>query len=522
MRIAGFFIPVLLTAVGAGVAGAQDQCQLDEGRFGRQLVSIQQARAASTADQASRQVTAVVRDLTSRADYPAERAYLTAQALTSWINRAELSHQVTRGEVGLAGAASERVDLEQMIDSLYRSVEASHPGCAENIDQLRRSEAWVRLITAAYEHYQRNDHEAAEITARRSLRLHAGMPYGHNILAGIAQSRGQREEAIRHLRESVRTAEGDTAFTEVYHQALYGIGSLSSELAEQAEGAQRDELTRQGREAYERLLALPGVSDEISGAARQGLARTALAAGDTSAVQGLYADQLQNPDAYDYRALLFAGAAAAEVDRLDDAVRLFEAAQSKNQFHRDVLANLVFLYARTETPRRGIPLAERLLSVDPGNPESHRLASQAYAAVGRQLTARSRSLGDRANRTTNATTKRALIDSAAVVGDSIPKINEIIVRYRLNADSLPARLAVSNMGLGDGQVILRGTIQNATRTAATVSTRFELLDASGNVVGGQDVSVGPIQPGAAEAFTVTVAASNVAAFRYSPLSIAGQ
>jgi predicted Zn-dependent protease len=522
MRIAGFITPVLLTAVVAGVAGAQDQCQLDEGRFGRQLVSIQQARGAATADQASRQVTAIVRDLTSRADYPAERAYFTAQALTVWLNRAELSHEVTRGQVGLAGDAAERVDLEAVVDTLYRSVEATHPGCAETIDQLRRSEAWVRLVTAAYEQYQRNEHDAAEATARRSLRLHAGMPYGHNILAGIAQSRGQREDAIRHLKESVRTAEGDTAFTEIYHQALYGIGSLSSELADQAEGTQREDFARQSREAYERLLTLPGVSDEISGAARQGLARTALATGDTSAVQGLYADQLRNPDAYDYRALLFAGAAAAEVNRLDDAVRLFEAAQAKNQYHRDVLANLVFLYARTDTPTRGIPIAERLLSVDPGNPESHRLASQAYAAVARQLTARSRSLGDRMNRATTAAARRALQDSAAVISDSIPKINDVTVRYLLNADSLPARVTVSNMGLGEGQVSLRGTIQNATRTAATISTRFELLDAEGNVVGGQDVSVGPIQPGSAQAFTVTVEASNVAAFRYSPVSIAGQ
>jgi tetratricopeptide (TPR) repeat protein len=522
MRIAVLITPVLLTAAVAGVAGAQDQCQLDESRFGRQLISIQQARAATTAEQASRQVTAVVRDLTNRNDQPAERAYLTAQALTLWLNRAELSHQVTRGEVGLAGDASERVDLEQVIDSLYRSVEASHPGCSENIDQLRRSEAWVRLLTSAYEQYQRNDYEVAEITARRSLRLHAGTPYGHNILAGIAQSRGQREEAIRHLREAVRTAEGDTAFTDVYHQALYGIGTLSSEMAEQADGAQREELMAQSRDAYQRLLTLPGVHDDISGAARQGLARAALAAGDSSAVQQLYAAQLQNPDDYDYRALLFAGAAAAEVNRLDDAIRLFEAAQAKNQYHRDVLANLVFVYAHTENPSRGIPLAERLLSVDPGNPESLRLVAQAYSAVGRHLTARSRSLGERANRTTNAAAKRALIDSAAVISDSIPMISDRTVRYLLNADSLPAQLAVNNMGLGDGQVTLRGTVQNATRTAATVSTRFELLDAAGNVVGGQDVTVGPIQPGSSEAFSVTVAGSNVAAFRYSPLSIAGQ
>jgi tetratricopeptide (TPR) repeat protein len=523
MRIASaVLLPTLLAVFAAGTASAQDACPLDESRFARQILAIQQARTATSSDQVIRHVTTAVRDLASRADFPAERAYLLAQAYTAWINRADLSHDVTRGQIGLSGEPSERLDLEQQIDSLFTAVEAARPGCAEPVEQLRRSEAWVRLITTAFEQYQREELDAAEASARRSLRLFAGMPYAYNILAGVAQTRGQHVQAVEYLKESVQRAEGDTAFAEIYQQALYGIAGMSAELAEQAEGQARDQLLQQSRDAFQRLLAAPGVSEEFAAAARQGLARAAVVSGDTSAVRSQYAQQLENPDAFDFRTLLVAGSIAAEVDQMDDALKLLEAAQAKNPFHRDVLANLVFLYARSGTPTTGLPAAERLMSVDPGNPESHRLVSQAYAAVQRQLTARARAYAQRAGSATNARARAAFNDSAQALSDSISRMSDLAVRYLMSSDSLPARVTVTGMAIGEGEVTLRGTIQNSSSSAATYSTRVDLLDATGNVVGGQDVTVGPVQPGAAERFTVTVNANNVAAFRYSPLMITGQ
>jgi tetratricopeptide (TPR) repeat protein len=522
MRIASTLLaPVLLSIVVVGAAGAQDQCQLEESRFGRQLLAIQQARGAANADQATRTLTGAIRDLASRNDYPAERAYFLAQAYTVWIGREDLSHQATRGQLGLPGDAAEALDLEQQIDSLFTAVEAARPGCAENIRQLRRSDAWVRLIQAAIQQYQAEQLDEAEVTARRSIRLFAGVPYAHNVLAGIAQSRGQLGEALQHLRESVGAAEGDTLFTEVYQQSLFGIGSISGELADLAEGAARDEHLRESRDAYERLLASAGVADDLAAAARQGMARGALVTGDTAAVQALYAPQLQNPDAYDYRSLLVAGSVAAEIGRINDAIRLLEVAQAKNPYHRDVLANLVFLYARSDDPGKGIPVAERLLNVDPANRETLRLVSQAYSAVARSVQGRARALADRGNRAPVAA-RPPIRDSLQVLNDSIPKINELAVRHLAQSDSLNGRVTISNMGVVENQVTVRGSIENTTQSAATYATTIELLDASGSVVGRQDVSVGPIRPGAAERFTVELQAPGAMAVRYTSLTRSGQ
>src|SRR5213075_879428 len=67
-----------------------------------------------------------------------------------------------------------------------------------------------------------------------------------------------------------------------------------------------------------------------------------------------------------------------------EATTLFQAAYEKNPYHRDALSNLAIMLLRADQHAKALPLAQRLVSVEPNNPENLQLLVLSYAGIAKR------------------------------------------------------------------------------------------------------------------------------------------
>ncbi len=509
----------LLVTVSA-VANAQaSSCDIDENKVGKALFSLQQARQNKNPEAQATAYRNIVKDLTSKADNPTERAYVLGQVLAAFVsNPAASGSSVTRGALGFTTSPDATVDPAVLVDSLFNLVEAAKPNCRYDIAQNRRTEAWAGLVNAAVQAFNGANPDSAAALANRANLLYPGAPFTWNILAGLAQRKNDAKGSVVYLKKMAVAAGNDTAWAENARTAYGAIGQIALDAAAASEGAEKTQWLAEAKAAFEALAKDPGKTGNYSDIAQSGLARVALAAGDTSAIKSAYQAQLANPEGFTFQQLLEAGTTAARADQLADATKLLQAAYVKNPWSRDVLNNLSVMYIRQEQGTKALPLVTRLVEVDPSNPDNYQLLTLAYANHQKAFTALSREVGKRANATQNARLKKALIDSAAALSDSIKRTTNLALQYNAVADTLPVKVTFTNFGPGDeGKFNLGGLILNRSKAPKSYSIAVEFLDEKGQVLATQTASVGPVAPDATGKFSVTAPLAAAAGFRYKPL-----
>lgn len=512
-------LPLVLSASVTLAAGAQQtQCSIDENKFAKDVFNLQRARSSKTPEDAARALKATVQDLTSKNDNPVERNYMLGQALSLWIAQPNVSVVAKRGDIGYTTNPEATVDLAAAVDTAFTAVEAAKPECAAQIsgpNGIRRNEGWVKVANAAVQAINADQVDSAEVLAKRSLELYKSA-IGYNILANVAQKRGNTREAINQYNQFIAAAQGDTTLTENRRQALLLVGNLATDAAQTASAADKPQYVASAKAAYETLSKENDA--HYADLAKQGLSRIALVAGDTAALKASYQPQLANPSAFNYTQLINAAVAAAQVSDAPSATKLFQAAYQLNPYHRDVLANLAIMYVKQDSGDKALPFINRLVQVDPSNGENYRLYAFAYAGMQKRLMAQAKAVGKRANATTNARLKRALIDSARVTDDSIRKVTDLALKYNNMADSLPVKVTFSEFTPKDANATLSGTITNNGDQAKSYTIKVEFLDKSGNVVATQQTSVGPVAPKTEGKFSVTGSGAGITAFRYAPIA----
>lgn len=509
-------LPVALTVMVATAAGAQQKCQLDENKFAKTVLSLQLAHNAKTPEDAQKNLKNAMKELTAKADNPAERNYFIGQTLAQFL--ADPTGEVTmkRGDLGYATNPEQTVDLVAAIDSAYTAAAQAKPECATEINAARRTQAWAKLVNAGYEKANGGDLDAAERFAHRAMTLDKSTPYAHEVLAIVAQQRQQIPAATAHWKTAIEVAGSDTAYNDVKQRSYLNIAAAATAAADTAKGDAKVALAGQARDAYNALLKeFP--TGAAADAARRGLVEIAVASGDQSAIKGTYAKELANPSAFDYSALLTAGVTAARAQQTADAVKLFEGAYAQNAYHRDILYDLARTYVDADQAQKALPLIERLLQVDPSNGDNYRLNGLAYATIQRGLQARSRDLGKKANGAKSAAAKKAYIDSAKVLGDSIPKVTNTALRYAMIADSLAAKVTFTDFSPSEAKTTVGGTITNNTSTPQSYTIAIDMLDKTGKTVSTQSTTVGPVAPGKSGRFSVVGTGAGIVAFKYAPI-----
>jgi hypothetical protein len=530
-------VPALLIAGMAATAGAQQKaCEIDEGspqQVTRAVLDIQIAQQAGTPDAAAPKLKDAVK-LLNEGDVkknPVGRAYELGRALVMFATQPTMANgMTTRGAVGFVDNPTAAYDLYAGIDSAFAVVEASNPACEAETAPWRQQKPWVDLVNRAIEAANAEKMDSAVYLANRSLLLSKNAPYAYYVLAINAQKGEKISDAIGQYKAGIAAAK-DSSQADFRRQMQLALGNLAVEAAEVATGAEKTTYIAEAKAAYDALAADPGT--KYADAARSGQARIATASGDTAAIKATYAEQLASPSSFNYGQLMTAAVNAAKANQNQDAIKLFAAARDANPYHRDALYNLARLYMLDSAYTQGIPVAEKLIAVDPGNPDNYQLIAIAYAAIQKKYTQKARAsdslakaLGKRASDPkVRPAAQKAAIDSAARVqrvinaySDSAKTILDSALKYNNLMTSIPARVTFNEFSPGDNKVTLGGQITNQTDAARPFTLKFEFLDKGGNVVSSQTVEVPSVDPKASKPFHAEGTGANIVAFRYAPIS----
>ena len=451
------------------------------------------------------------------------RAYMLGSVLALWMNQPGVGYTPKRSVVGFSTNPEATVDLPNTIDSLFKVVEASKPGCSYYTAYWRGGQqAYLDMVNNGIAALNADKLDSAQYYGTMANKLYAGSPYGAMVLGNVANKRNNNDEALKYWNEAATAAATDTVYRDVERQVLSNIASVYMNQArdEKTPKAAQGEAAKKAADAYNKLLAVPGTSGAVSANARQNLQQALLMTGDTSSVTKSYADMLTNPSAYDYQALLTSAVAAVRANRNDDAAKLFANVLQVNPYNRDALFNLAVTHLNMAQYDKVAPLVTRLVAVDPGNPENYLLAARAYVEV--------------------AKTRKGAAATAAV--------NDTTLSWFNRGQKLPVEVTFSEFSPGEKQLVIAGHVLDrrdkaaqvdqastssggsaAARAAAAkkaaaakasfapkpVTLKFEAIDKSGAVLGSKSVTTEALQPGKSTPFRVEIDAANAAAYRYT-------
>ena len=544
MRMSLFRSPVFravgLTIACAGVAGAQaaqKACEVNEGRptqVGRALLAVQVASGAQDPNAAARQLTAAVKGLTENAERMENqvgRNFVLGKALVLWTMQPNIELETKRGAIGYTTNPEGNIDLAAAIDTAFKVVEAAMPECVSETSRWRGQKGWVTLVNTAIERLNADDVDAAEKAAQKAILMNPYGPYGYVILANVMQKRGKGTEAMGLYRKSIDAAARDTSYGDIKRQSMVYMGNLAVDSAEGVtDPTARKPYIEAAREAFNAILADKDAAD-IKESARSGLCRVAIASGDTGSLRQTYKDQLANAAAFQYTELMNAGVCMARAEMTPEATALFQAAYEKNPYHRDALSNLAIMLLRADRHADVIPLTERLIEVEPNNPENlqlHVMANAGIATAARQK----RQAGSKAPATKTATkagTKTAPATKAAPAGPTMSaaaqdslfniekKYTDVAVATNERREKMALKVSLSDFSITDAKATVAGSVQNSGTDAKNVTLKVDFLDRSGKVIATKEQAL-EVPAGRSARFSLTTTpGKEVAAFRYTRL-----
>ena len=262
---------------------------------------------------------------------------------------------------------------------------------------------------------------------------------------------------------------------------------LTRDQALKQEGEGKNAGLRQAAALFKSYLDM-APDGENAMSARAAYARSLQDAGETAAVEGVYADMLADPAKYTALQLFEAGVVQANGKRFDDAAKLYEAGLQMNPYYRDALFNLSNVYFAQHLPEKMGPVVERLRAVDPMNPDVLKLAGAVWQERGRQAT--------------DPKAKKMTQDS--------------VIAYIDQSGKLPARVTVTQFTVSrNGTANLVGLAENLGAASASHVISFDLLDKTGAVVGKTDVKLDAMAAKASTEFKTQLVAATAVAWRYT-------
>ena len=510
VAVAGAALSAAPAAAQQPAAPAAATCDVDQnkpGSLGLAVLAI--SRVQSSTDTAAKYkavreaVKRVSEDGNAVKQNPTGTAFTLAQAYATLAQDVRLANAATRADVGLGGTATERVDLLKLVDSTLTVVEQAKPGCAQQTDQLRQF-AWLGTTNAALAALNAQQPDSAARLAERALVVYKKNALPYYVLGTVAQQKGDAARAAQYWPQVVANTANDTTAQARELRAAAQF-NLAAGLVAQVDAATGDAQKAKAREAAAaaRAFVTANPTHPDVGRMQAQLARLLSLSGDKAGVSAVYAEMLREPAKYDDLALTNAGVIASQAQAHADAAKLFDAALAKNAYQRDALNNLTATYLELKRFDAMIPVARRLVAVDPANPDNQLFLALAYQGL--------------MNAAKAPAQKKAFADS--------------LVKYNQASQSMPVKVTFNEFTRGESRAVLGMNVEAvkptaaasgaARRTAAaaggaTKSYAFtvEFLDRSGAVVDTQQVSVGPVAPGQSKTAKVESAKAGVVAFRY--------
>lgn len=520
-------LTLLLTP--AAVRAQDAQCDIDE-NAPRQValakLSFQKVVNAKAPPERQKAVKEMVRTLNEMktAENPFGQALLLGQAAMMWLFDPG-PETVARGDVGLPGDPKATVDLAQFADSAFTVVEKGKPSCRGLVGQWRTQQGWFRHIQGGFAAIGEGNDAKAEGEARRSLVLNRATPYAPYLLAAIAQKRmdtqtetraASADSALKYYAAAVALAGKDTSVAEIRRRSMFEpvrilVDRFETAVITALKPACEKDAPPAAAAGTAYLTDYP-TGQEAFGV-RSNVASMFTTCGDTAKVEALYEPVLQAPATYGDIEATQAGVTMTRLNRSAKAGRLYLAALQLNPNQRDALNNLIATHNSDGKFQEMLPLVDRLVALDPNNPDNWLWYAYAYQGLAKGLKA--------------ADPKRKAFT------DSLVKYNQV-------SETMPLKVTVSQFTRGETESRVGGSVEHrivappappapakgakgkaAPKPAAPppqpakdVTLRVVFLDKDGAGIDTVTAALGPVKPGETKEFTAVAKKPGVLAYKY--------
>ena len=422
-------------------------------------------------------------------DNPTARNYLRGEAYVLFLMQPATTAVSTRSALGLTTNPTGTIDLYAAADSAFTIVEQASPECASLITQWRQQKPWLNALNGSINALSAGQLDSAETLAKRSLLLDRKAPYAYSVLGSIASQKKNWAAANDYWKQALAAAGTDTAYADTRAKTMYDIASAASDRANSATGAAKRTAAREAIKPWQDYLAA-ATNDLLLANAVDNLADMYMAAGDSASVPAAYASFLANPSKYGELTLLHAGVVATRNGHQVDAVKLFDAAVTKNPYSRDALNNLAATYIQNNEFPKAFPIIDRLVAIDPSNPDNPLLYAFAYQGMYKG--------------TKDKKLQKIYTDSLVYFSDKSEKAT--------------VKFAVTEFSRRDTETTLSGIIENRGTAPKTYTLSIDFLDQTGNVIATETASVGPVARKSSQPFKITSAHGGIVGYRYKPLT----
>jgi tetratricopeptide (TPR) repeat protein len=448
-------------------------------------------RAISTADKGNptRDLQEVLRLVDNGNDNPTARNYLRGEAYIVYLMQPNAKAVVQRGILGMTTNPTATIDLYAAADSAFSIVEKASPECVPVIAQWRQQKPWLNALNGAINALNTGQLDSAEMLAKRSLVLDRHAPYAYSVLGSIAQQRKNSAAATDYWKQALAAAGTDTIYADVRTKVLYEIASAGSDKADAISGAAKRAAAKDAIKPWQDYIAVAN-NDLLLADAIDNVSRMYYDAGDSLSIPSVYAALLANPSKYGEISLVHAGVVATRNGHQTDAQKLFDAALAQNPYSRDAINNLAATYIQINQFPKAFPLIDKLVTLDPSNPDNQLLYAFAYQGLYKG--------------TKDKKLQKIYTDS--------------LVYFNNKSENMPVKLAVTEFTRRPDQTLLAGTIENRGTTPKTYTVNVEILDKAGTVISTESATVGPVAPKKSGTFKITTAKGGAYGYRYKPVT----
>ena len=481
-------------AAPAAATPAGPTCEIDQGRpqgVARAMLSLTKANAAMKGGDPTKDLKDVVSTLNApnfKNENPVGRAFMLASAYVFLLEQPGIQAISPRSAVGLITDPTGTIDLFAAADSAITVVENSSPACMAYMAPFRQQKPWLDVTNSAINALNANKLDSAEVYAKRSLTLDRSSPYPYTVLASVAKQRKNYPAMIEYSKQVIATAGSDTTYADVKDRAQYDLATTLTDRVKSAPAAEKKAAAKDAIAAWSDLA---DSRDFVEGTqAIRNLEDLYKAAGDSAQIGKIYAPLIAEPGKYSEGALLQAGVVASNFKRPDDAALLFAGVVASNPYSRDGLNNLAASYLQANEADKATAIIDRLVAIDPNNPDNYFLYAYTYAS--------------KLKKKTDAKTTK--------------QYNDSLVYWNTKAEKMPMKVTFSEFSHNSEGTTLAGSIENLGKAAASYTLNFEFLDAKGNVVFTDTATVGPVAVKATKEFQVKNPKTGVVAYRYKPIT----
>lgn len=488
---------LLVASLPSGL-GAQDAatCSVDifkPAQLAQATILIQRAAEAAEGEPAAkalRDAMRLLQDDRRFASNPLGLAFARAQIYILWLHQeAEPREEMSLADLNAGRDRNTMVNLAATADSLLTVVETAAPECAGDIDRWRQSKPWSDRIGATYGFLEANELDSAEFYAKKAYQLDRRSPFIYNAFAQIAARRGDGAALRSNLEKAIALADRDTALVETARQLRTQYGTSMQEAAmSESDPAERNRMLGIAARTFLRI-GQEAPEDPNGPAFISATLDIAMLMQDTTLLRMTLGPMLEDPMPYQDLALLIGAETSRMLNRNDDAMTLYRAALEKNPNIRDANYFLSFLLIESGQHAEALPLVEKLLELDPSNPDNLMMKTLAKRPI--------------AEAERDATKRAALIrELDALTRQEAAMTQQLrITRFERRADG----------------AVLMGEIENRSRAAKTYTVNVEFLDLDGNVVESKSVTTASAAPNATVPFELQATVPGIAAYRYAPL-----